>query len=499
MPNVQEILSIKNLSCELWYFLLPVIILSVSSILILILGPSAKGHQRGLAGTIVALIAMEIAIIYHWIQGGGASLASTASAEGIICQDSLALFSQLMIGGGGLMTALILWKNDQRHQLLPEVYALLLFSMIGMVFLCSSTNLLMLFVALEVMSLAIYILVAMKRQSQAASEAGLKYFIMGGVASGFFLYGTALVYGHTGTLDLAQISTALNHHANGNSLLLVLGCLMILVALLFKVGAFPFHAWVPDVYQGAVTPITGFMASTVKFVGFIVMIRLFQALLFSPEFTNRDIIELVLTVSTVITMIWGNVLALQQKSLKRLLAYSSIAHTGYLFLGILAVRYSPLGYQSVLFYLTVYLFSTIGAFGVVAVLSHPAKSDLEWTDLRGLAQRHPFLAFSLAVFLLSFAGIPLTAGFIGKYFLFAAALTKIFTLILIFAVAASLISLAYYLRVVAAMYQREEVDTDALQAYPFCGSLAMIALAAVMTIVLGIFPAKLLALIQIIF
>ena len=332
-----------------------------------------------------------------------------------------------------------------------EYYALLLASVVGMMFLCAATDLLMLFLALELMSIPIYALVGIRRGSLHANESALKYFLIGSFASGILLYGCALLYGATGSLSLEAVGAAFDPE----SPLALLGAGLVLVGLAFKIASVPFHQWAPDTYEGAPTTISGFMATAVKVAAFGALLRVVGiALLPVP-----DLLYWVLWALAVLSMTVGNVMALIQPNLKRMLAYSSIAHAGYLLVGI--VVGGERGVSAVLFYLVVYTFMTIGAFTVVAVLARDGEEQDRIENLAGLAGSRPFLAWVMTLCMFSLAGIPFTAGFMGKFQLFSAAIKKgiegpdIWLWVLAIAgVLNSAISLGYYLRVPVAMFMQ---------------------------------------------
>ncbi|MBF0298378.1 MAG: NADH-quinone oxidoreductase subunit N [Oligoflexia bacterium] len=529
MLNVQmhEVMLIQKIPSAIWPFLFPVIILSIFAILNLVIAPllSSKHTKKGRTGVVffmavIALLLCTFSALFNF------TLTSETLFAGLLVFDNLAKYSTIVLCLGGLFSIINLYESeiacDQREEtpLPAEVYILLLFSLIGMIILASTTHLFMMFVALEIMSYSIYVMVAIRRTSKNSSEAGLKYFIMGGVSSAFFLYGLVLVFGNLGTLELTKASLALTLLNPHQILLLIVGSIMIIGALLFKVGAFPFHSWVADVYQGANTAITGFMASAVKFASFIMILRLTKYLFFASTTAstnastnvsaNSEAIFLVLSISALLTMIWGNVLAIQQSNIKRLLAYSTIAHTGYLLLAVLASQNSVRSFEALIFYLTAYFFSTLGTFAVLSLFrdkddknDKELESELTIDSLRGMGFKHHLLGVAFTLFLLSFAGIPLTAGFIGKFFLFSSILPKIHFTFVIVAVLTSLISLSYYLKLIAVMYMRGEERmygvVDRLEYNPVNATTIIISFTAIFTLFLGIFPGPMLTIIASLF
>jgi len=378
-----------------------------------------------------------------------------------------------------------------------DYYVLMLLSLAGMMFMVHAGNLVMLVIGLETMSLAVYSLIASWPGRGRGAESGIKYFITGAVISALLLYGIALLYGHTGSTDFSVIAERLTN--DGLSPLPVLGMLLILSAMLFKVAAAPFYMWLPDAYEGAPTPVTGFMAAAVKSASFVALTRLLyglfrtDSLMSSPSGWATIVAWL-----SVITMTVGNLGALKQKSVKRMLAYSSVAHAGYLLLGVVAVGLVPDAESSLLIYLAVYSLATIGSFAVISWLS--SRYDIageQLSDFKGLGKRHPLVALSMTFFLLSLGGFPPLAGFFGKFMLFKSALEHSgLTLFVVIAVLNSVLSLYYYLQPVIAMYFEDSDDlVDDSDGYPVGivrmapGSLriVIVALGFVM-IVASIFP-----------
>jgi NADH-quinone oxidoreductase subunit N len=334
--------SIPN---EIWLGMLPILFLSLGALITLLTAPSKNGQSTSFVITLISLIAAFIASLFNFY-----NLSIPLSyADGMLMFDSLSLFSTSALCLGAILSSFNFYGNAVgKDQIQNEIFPLLLLSLIGMLFLVSTNHLIMMFVALEIMSLAVYVLVSMRRTTKISSEAGLKYFILGGAASCFFLYGSALLLGHYGSFNLTTLS-----QAESSSLLTLVGSMLILIAVLFKIGAFPLHAWVPDIYQGAASPITGFMAATVKFTGFLLLIRIAESLFTSPFF-------IVIGIVAILTMIYGNVMALRQENLKRMMAYSSIAHTGYILIGLLAAEENLIIGHRHYRHLTLYIFLVLG-------------------------------------------------------------------------------------------------------------------------------------------
>jgi len=358
----------------------------------------------------------------------------------------------------------------------------MMFAVGGMVMFPAANDLLLMFVALEVLSLPLYLLCGMARRRRLLSqEAALKYFLLGSFASAFFLFGIALIYGYAGTLSLSGIATAASGETFGEGLLLA-GTALVAVGLLFKVAAVPFHAWTPDVYVGAPTPITAFMAACTKVAAFGAMLRLFYVGLGGTRWDW----EPMLWVIAIITMLLGSILALTQTDVKRMLAYSSIAHAGFVLVGVVAT--GTQGLSSAMFYLVTYGFATVGAFAVVTLVRDGAGEATHLSQWAGLGRRAPWLAAAFALFLLAFAGIPLTSGFTGKFAVFAAAIDSGATTLVVIALVASAIAAFFYVRVIVLMFFSDPVGDGPTVTIPSVGTAAALAVAAAVTVVLGVLP-----------
>ncbi len=368
-----------------------------------------------------------------------------------------------------------------------EVYPLLLFSVGGMLLFASANDLLIMFVGLEVMSLPLYLLCGLARRRRLLSqEASVKYFLLGAFSSAFFLYGMALIYGYAGSVDLRAISDSLSA-VSGQETLLLIGTAMLGIGLLFKIGAAPFQAWKPDVYQGAPTAVTALMASTVLVAAFGAVMRVFWVALGGLEWNWKPVMWGV----AILTMIVGAVLAITQTEIKRMLAYSSIAHAGFLLTGIVAVGAAEQNAQAlsaILFYLAAYGFTTVGAFAVVTMVRDAGGEAGHLSRWAGLGKRSPVLAGIFAFFLLAFAGIPLTSGFFGKYAVFSAAVAGDALPLVVVGVVSSAIAAFFYVRVIVLMFFSEPAADGPSIAAPTVGTSAVVTLAAAATVVLGVFP-----------
>jgi len=373
---------------------------------------------------------------------------------GMLVVDGFSTFIDLLLILGGLLTVALSYGYLQRMNLARgEYYALLLFSISGMMLMASAGDLILVFLALELLSIPLYVLAAFARPEARSEEAGMKYFLLGAFASSFLLYGVALVYGATGSTSFTAIVAAV---AGGlaHPLYLVLGAGLILVGLGFKVAAVPFHMWTPDVYQGAPTSVTAFMALGAKTAGFAALLRTFLVIL--PSISEQ--ITPVLLWVTIATLIAGNLLAIAQNNVKRMLAYSSISHAGFILMAVVAYGSDAARFDVVassLFYLLAFAFASFGSWAVVMALEQREGRGLEFSDYAGLGRKHRGLAIAMAVFMLSFTGVPPTLGFAGKFFLFRSVLEGGFVGLAIVGMLASLISAYYYLRLVVVMFMQD--------------------------------------------
>ncbi|MFT4606309.1 MAG: NADH-quinone oxidoreductase subunit N [Rhodothermales bacterium] len=365
-----------------------------------------------------------------------------------------------------------------------EVYAIVLFATVGMMLLGTAGNLVAVFVGLETMSICLYILTGLVRDDEGAIESALKYFLLGAFATGFFLYGIALIYGATGSFDLMEIGSAVA--INGTSPLFWAGVGLLLVGFFFKVSAVPFHMWTPDVYQGAPTTITGFMSTASKTAGFASLILVLYTAVPAAGVTE------VLAIVALITMVLGNILAIAQTNVKRMLAYSSVAHAGYVLVGLAAG--TPEGYSGALYYMLIYTLMNIGAFGVIALLEWDEKGGREQTldSLAGIGHRKPLLGWTMVVFMFSLSGFPPFGGFMGKVAVFGPAIDSGLIWLAICGVLASAISAYYYLRVIVVFFMKSEDEVRvpvATNAFPVpITSAAVLVVCAAALVVLGVYP-----------
>ncbi len=378
----------------------------------------------------------------------------------------------------------------ERGYLQTEIWPFFLFALMGMLIFPAANDLLLMFIALEVMSLPLYLLAGMARRRRLLSqEASLKYFLLGAFSSAFFLYGTAMLYGYSGTVSLVGIAEALTAKPSEASLVTI-GVALLLIGLLFKVAAVPFHQWTPDVYQGAPTAVTGFMAATVKIAAFGALLRVLYVALGGMRWDWEPMLWII----AILTMLVGSIVAITQTDIKRMLAYSSIAQAGFILVGVVSV--SREGLAASMFYLIAYAFTTIGAFAIVSMVRDSSGEANHLSKWAGLGKKSPLVAGVFALFMLSLAGIPLTSGFIGKFGVFTAAVASGATWLVIVAVVASLIAAFFYARVIVLMFFSEPTEDTASVVVPSAFTTIALAAAATVTIVLGIVPQPVLELVS---
>jgi NADH-quinone oxidoreductase subunit N len=398
------------------------------------------------------------------------------------------VFTAIMLGSAFMVVALSGSFMDDESAQPAEYYGLMLFSLVGAVMMVSFENLIMLFVGVEILSVAMYVLTGSDKKNLRSNEAALKYFLMGAFATGIMLFGMALLYGATGSFTLAGLAAYTAHPQTGLSLLIYVGLLMLLIGLLFKVSAAPFHFWTPDVYDGAPTIFTAFMSTVVKTAGFAALFRLLSVS-FGGVYTFWWTI---LAIITALTLIAGNITAVYQTSFKRMMAYSSISHAGYLLIGLASLGTQTK--QAIVFYSLAYSVATIAAFGVLILVSQQRSTQTITSEgvltenfdaFNGLARQNPLLGFAMTVSMLSLAGIPLTAGFWGKFYMFSTAVERGQIWLLVVAVLMSAVGIYYYFRVIIAMYFRDGA-TEPIRVAPFFQYVLLGAI--IITIGLGLAP-----------
>src|SRR6201996_1218243 len=448
------------------------IILSVLPILVLYLG-LYKAKTALLPVTVLGLLVALGLAVMQWNNG------ATPIYNGMMLFDNYAIaFSAITIVSTILIVLLSKGYFEKISSHVAEYYAIILFALAGIIVMVSYYNLTMLFIGIEIMSVSLYILAGIKKQDFASNEAALKYFLMGAFSTGFLLFGIALIYGSTGSFSLQDIRDWVLAHPRNIDAMFYTGIALIIVGLCFKVGAAPFHFWTPDVYEGAPTLVTAFMSTVVKTAGFAAFLRLF-----TECFSTLSAFWMpALLVITILTLFIGNITALYQRSFKRMLAFSSISHAGYLLFAIVALGASSA--NSVFVYATAYSIASIIAFAALILVQQQSGSD-NFDSFNGLAKKNPFLAFVLTIAMLSLAGIPLTAGFMGKFFMFSSALSHYQVWMVILAVVNAIISIFYYFRVIVAMYFRT-AETNEVQIPAYYNFV--LGISAVITILIGIYP-----------
>jgi len=458
-----------------WWALGAVLALSGGALLLLLLElvPARPDSSRPATVALAALLAGGLAVTV-------ARDARRALFDGMFVHDGFTVFFTLLLCSIGAVAVLLSWDYVKRTRINHgEYYALLLCATLGMIVMAASNDLITIFLGLELMSLSLYVLVGFRRGSLESNEAALKYFLLGAFASGFLLYGIALLYGATGTTSLPGMAAFLTASPLRENPLLLVGGLLLLTGLLFKVAAVPFHMWTPDAYEGAPTSVTAFMSVGAKAAAFAALLRIvLRALGDVPDGWVP-----VLSAVAILTMTVGNVTALLQNNLKRMLAYSSIAHAGYVLVAVVAGGTD--GAAAALFYLAVYAVMNLGAFGVLTLLGRGVQERVLVADVAGLGFRRPLLGLALAVFMISLGGIPPTAGFLGKVQVFGTAIQAGLVPLVVVGVLNSVVSVFYYLRVTVSLYMEEPQGEPAGIALTAPAAIAL-ALALALTLWWGV-------------
>lgn len=464
-------------------YLLPEIVVTIGACALLIAPVVGNRRQQHSAKwsmlVLLAITAGSVLACSYAVRG----VKQTTSFGDMFALDSYAIFFKLVFIATIAVITLISdeYLRESRYSLW-EYYSLLAFALCGMMFMASGVHLITIYVGLELLSLSSYILAGYYKSELKSTEAAMKYFILGAVSSAILLYGISLIYGVCGSVNLLDIAASVNTIITNDALMV--GIIMLGAGLCFKVAAAPFHVWTPDVYEGAPTPITAFLSTASKVAAFAAFARIFYLGLhhFQLDWSN------VLAVIAALSMIIGNLAAITQDNLKRMLAYSSIGHAGYVILGIIGVN--AMGLRGVMIYSVVYIFASLGIWATILMMRRHEYAGEHISDFDGLYRRSPFWAFAMIMFLLSLGGIPPTAGFIGKYFLFYAAVQAGFGWLAIIAVLMSAVSMFYYLRIVVAMYFREGRDAEVAAS----GSLKLVAaFCLVITLLFGVLPSPLIS------
>ena len=467
--------------------LAPDLVLTVGAMLLLLFAAwKSESEARARSVGILSIwLCVVTAAIIVWMALSGAS-----AGAGIIAVDNFRWAIDLVILLSTII-ALALGIDYARTERLvtAEMYVLVLLSSAGMMLLAAARDLIMIFLAIELMSIAVYVLAGLNRRSSRSAEAALKYFLLGAFSTGFLLYGIALIYGATGTTNLSAIGSQVTEASFGSAPMLLIGIGLLVVGFGFKVALVPFHMWAPDVYEGAPTPITAYMAVAVKAAAFAAFLRVWH-----EAFPGASGAWLpVLWWLAVITMVVGNIIALAQRNMKRMLAYSSIAHAGYLLVAIVANRYTDAGASSLVFYLVAYTLATMGAFAVVIAVDEPGERRQNLNDYAGLWWERPWAALGMAVFMFSLLGFPVAGGmgFFAKWYILRAAIGSSHPQmsLAVILVIASVISAGYYLAVIIYMFMRPRASQPAARRPMGLGTSLVIGVSAAALLIFGIFPA----------
>ncbi len=457
--------------------LLPEILIVGVALLLLIIDMIARLSDARAQGALMAGLTLAGVVVAAGVTAAGIGRGD-APVAGVVLVDDLSRYLNLVVLLAAGLSVLLAWAYvPQFSKESGAFYALVLLAAAGMMFMGKSVELITLFVSLEILSVSLYILTGFNRRQLASAEGSLKYFLLGAFSSGFFLYGLALLYADTGSTQLAEIAAR-----ETSGFLILIGLGLLLVGFFFKLAGAPFHMWAPDAYQGAPTPVTAFMSVATKAAAFIALFRVLAALPGVPA----DVWGWAVAIVAVLSMTWGNFAALRQTSLKRMLAYSSIAHAGYMMTGLVA---GADALNAVLYYLFAYAFMNIGAFAVAAMLEKPtpdAPQDAAIAAARGLYDRRPALAIAMAIFMLSLTGIPPLVGFFGKLYVFSAAVSAGWTWLAVAGMLNSVVSAYYYLRVVVVMFMQPGDEASYVRPHLPAGASAAIAIAAAGALVMGL-------------
>ena len=472
IPSVEDILRI-----------MPELVFCAFGMLLMLLQPFLR-RRDGLAFLALSGAGLGTLAAFFPAAIGGSAFGQLVHADGF------SFFFHLLVGLVAFLVILAAAPYLERERLAPaEFYALILFATAGMGVLASAQELLTAFIGLEMSSISSYVLAGYRRDSLKAAESAMKYFLLGSFATAFFLYGIALVYGATGTTRLSLMLSA-----DPNSILLKLGLAMILIGLGFKVAAAPFQVWTPDVYEGAPTPVTALFSAGPKAAAFALLLRIFSIVPAANNFWFWAF-----WVLAALTMFAGNLGALVQTNVKRLLAYSSIAHAGYILVAFSAVAFTQqdeprlaAGISAVLYYLLAYALVKLGAFTIVSQLGGAGEKRISLDDYAGLGQRQPVAAAALSLYLLSLLGLPVTAGFLGKFYIFQAAIHSNLIWLAVLMAVNSVIGAYYYLRLIVAMYMRDSQPGAERVAFPLSVNMVLV-VTELATIYLGLFPNRLVA------
>jgi len=455
--------------------LAPVLVLSVFAMMVLLVDLYVKRDK-----TLVIFISL-VGLLMTAISAFAKFDLPVHSFNDSYVVDELSVFFIMIFTLSSALAILLSIDYNKREGIrMGEYYSLILLCTVGMILLASSTDMIMIFLGIEIVSICLYVLAGIRRSDPKSNEAALKYFLLGAFATGFLLYGMTLVYGATGTTKLGLIAELIREEQIASKPLMLMGIVLLIIGFGFKVASVPFHMWAPDVYHGAPTPVTAFMAVGPKAAAFAAFFRVFAEAMpvLSPSW------ESLLCIVAVLSMFIGNVGAIMQTNIKRLLAYSSVSHVGYILIAVIAKN--SLGSSSLVFYMLAYAFMIFGAFGIVILIGRKENEMLEIADYSGLAYKHPLMAISMSVFLLSLGGMPPLAGFVAKFYIFSAAIKEGFVTLVVLAVLNSVISFYYYLKVIVYMYMKEPEGEFQISLAPM--TVFVVVIAMVGTAGLGIFP-----------
>jgi NADH-quinone oxidoreductase subunit N len=462
-----------GLSASDFYYLLPELVLTAGALIVLIADVLLPRGSRALAWVTLLVIGATLASLAPFARS------HVEVAHGLLAVDQFALFFKIVFLSAAALTVLISIRYLEIEGASPgEYYFLILCATLGMMIMAGGIDLITIFVGLETMAVSFYILAGFIKPNQRSNEAAVKYFLLGAFSLGILLYGMSLMYGLSGTTNLRTMAVAFGGQEGDPRL--VLAVILVVAGVGFKIAAVPFHMWAPDVYEGAPTPVTAFLSVGSKAASFAMLLRIFLEGLPSMNASWRLLFEGL----AIATMTVGNLAALTQTNLKRMLAYSSIAHAGYLLIGVVAG--TTRGVTAMMIYLLIYSFTQIGAFIIIVIMQRQDVVGDELKDFSGLHARHPFAAFAMLVFMLSLGGIPPTAGFMGKLWLFGAAIDAGYVWLAVIAVLNSAISLYYYIRIVVFMYVKPQGAGSEVKTTPSLGFA--LAVAVIATIALGVYP-----------
>ncbi|HEV3109077.1 MAG TPA: NADH-quinone oxidoreductase subunit N [Candidatus Binataceae bacterium] len=459
-----------------WLPILPLLIITVGAMVVLLVGVNVSDRDSEGLGWL-SLVAIALAVATSFLLLGTQQVTFSGA---LVADNYTAFFYVVILLAAAVIVLMSLDYVPEEGLPGAEYYALVLFATAGMMLMAAAGDLIIVFLGLETMSISVYILAGLARTDVRSNEAALKYFLLGAFSTGFLLYGIALIYGATGTIKLQPL-TALIAGGGNTSPMLLLGVGLLLIGFGFKVAAVPFHMWTPDVYEGAPTSVTAFMAVGVKLASFAAFLRVFMVHLLGVQADW----SMVLWVLAVLTMTTGNIVALMQTNLKRMMAYSAIAHAGYILVAMTAG--SSAAGAAILYYLLGYAFTNLGAFAVIIAMGRRGHPHETIADLRGLSTREPALAGAMAIMLFSLTGVPPLAGFVGKFSIFSAALSSGYVWLVVIAVLNSVTSVYYYLRPIVAMYT-DTGGAEVVRMRSRPALIAAIAIAVIATIMIGIYP-----------